>query len=220
MAVLLHQVVLPYTTGLPEDVSVNTFWTIGDFGATDQADEAMAAIIDFYNEPNDNEVTVASYLSAYITRDTNGCYVRTYNHDDPKPRPVFAQQNFTLGAASNQASLPFEVSVVASFQGESQAGIRQARRRGRIFLGPLTVTASQAGSGLPPVPHPTLVETLRQSSLRLAGDLNTTTARWVVHSRVSSGNAHVTNGWVDNEFDTQRRRGTEASARSTWTLSV
>ena len=38
-------------------------------------------------------------------------------------------------------------------------------------------------------------------------------ATWVQLSRVAANTHVVTNGWVDNAFDTQRRRGEEADQR-------
>jgi hypothetical protein len=40
--------------------------------------------------------------------------------------------------------------------------------------------------------------------------------RWAVWSRVNHAMYEVTGGFIDNEFDTQRRRGEVSTARSTF----
>lgn len=221
MATLLHQVRLPYTTNLPRDVSVNTFWTTGSGDRLDQAAEAEVAIIRFYNEDNTNN-HLSYWLSALISRQTGACIVQTYDLADPQPRPPISQAFFTLGVAGSGNSLPMEVAVVASFHGEPVAGIRQARRRGRVYLGPLGIQASQTTLNQPARPAAEFIEDVRDASSRLASELDgeDDAPQWIVHSRVSSNNAPVIGGWVDNEFDTQRRRGLEASARTTWGSTV
>jgi len=40
---------------------------------------------------------------------------------------------------------------------------------------------------------------------------------WVVYSPTNGNTVNVDNGWVDNAFDTQRRRGLAVTARTNWT---
>jgi hypothetical protein len=44
----------------------------------------------------------------------------------------------------------------------------------------------------------------------------TNASLWGVHSRKNNNINAVTNGWIDNEFDTQRRRRILATARTLW----
>jgi hypothetical protein len=39
---------------------------------------------------------------------------------------------------------------------------------------------------------------------------------WVVWSEADQDAGSVFDGWIDNAFDTQRRRGVQASSRTTW----
>lgn len=221
MATLLHQVRLPYTTQLPRDVAVNTFWTLGGGDRLDQAVEAEVAITRFYNEDNTNN-HLSYWLSPLISRQPGACIIQTYDLADPQPRPPISQVFFQLGAPGTNTSLPMEVALVASFHGEPAAGIRQARRRGRVYLGPLITAAAESGSNQPSRPHSTFIVDVRDACSRLASELNgeDDAPQWIVHSRVSSNNAPVIGGWVDNEWDTQRRRGLDPTARTTWGSTV
>lgn len=64
----------------------------------------------------------------------------------------------------------------------------------------------------------TLVDTLVAATERLVttvGDVATSTFLGV-YSRVDGLIRPITSGWVDNEFDTQRRRQRDATARTEW----
>ena len=45
---------------------------------------------------------------------------------------------------------------------------------------------------------------------------NPTDQRIVLYSRANRSVYRITDNWVDNEWDTQRRRGTAATARQVW----
>lgn len=216
MPLMLHQVTMPYVTGLPADVSVNTFWTSGGTDPEAQAATAFAALVNFYTEPQSTGDTVGYFLSAYISREDNVCSVRSYDWTDPEPRAPRHVGTFTLPTAGNLTSLPFEVALCLTFQGENASGINQQRRRGRIYLGPLGGGSVVMGSNVPPAPSATFMTTVADAAEGLSAALSAPAAQWVVHSRVSSNNAPVVGGWIDNEFDTQRRRQVRATARTVW----
>lgn len=216
MPLMLHQVTLPYVTGLPGDVSVNTFWTTGGTNPEAQAATAAAAIVNFYVAPQSNDESVSEFLSAYLDRGDNLCSVRSYDMTDPEPRSPRHELSFTLNTATNTASLPFEVALCLTFQGEPVSGINQQRRRGRIYLGPLWDGASSAEANSPPAPTAVFMTTVALAAEQLSAALSDPAAQWVVHSRTSSNNAPVIGGWIDNEFDTQRRRQVRATSRTVW----
>lgn len=181
------------TSNLAADASTNT-WSC-------QADNLAAAILfegqlrTFYEScrllfPN----TVRQ--SAHV--------IKTYDRSDPIPRaPVnIGAFNFTVAPTGN--TLPPEVSLCGSFQAVQASGIPQARRRGRIYIGPLSV-ANLETTGRPAATRVTLLrnalEALRVASAAAAS------WEWSVFSTRNLVNYSVANGWVDDEFDTQRRRG-------------
>jgi len=135
-----------------------------------------------------------------------------------------------FATAQGAPSLPNEVALAVSFHGDLSAvgefgsgGTRpRARRRGRVFIGPLWDGTSASSSGNPARPSATFMEDLRLAADRLMilSD-DATTWKWVVpHAAESAGwtSVPVIGGWVDNEFDTQRRRGLVATTRSTFAL--
>jgi len=211
------QVSIPYFTLTPEDVCVNDWhfdWLglLGDPTTTD-----------YTNLKNDvKNLYIALYPSA-----TNGIAAwlrpsvvttKIYNLVDPTPRvPRFIggpeSWGLTVGTAAN---IPLEASVCLSFQADAVAGGNQARRRGRIFLPGITGQVSNGGASVFPV-----VSTGYRSICAAALIAMGTAAvghgwQWVVYSRADSASHNVTNGWIDDAVDTQRRRGNKASTRTTW----
>lgn len=101
--------------------------------------------------------------------------------------------------------------MVLSFQADKVSGLPQARRRGRVYFGPLGGAAEASGR-----PGTTLLSAVVAFGAALLSESNLADWTWVVYSTVNNGGAPVTNGWVDNSFDTQRRRGLEWTARTTF----
>jgi hypothetical protein len=102
--------------------------------------------------------------------------------------------------------------VCLSFKAQPNPPINPARRRGRIYIGPLTtevVTAAVTGDARP---QALLLTTLTQAGKRLADRLE---FEWSVYSRSSGIVAPIAELWADNAFDTQRRRGAKATSRVT-----
>lgn len=214
------QVVLQHTTNLPRDVSVNTFafhwpnetapdWE-GGHGAI-----LTAPIRRFYNNPEVGD-SISDYLSGRISRTTNACKFNVYEAMVSNPEPVWSTQ-WTLGPSAGFDALPYEVAVAASFQGAATSSMPQRRRRGRVFLGPLgagalTMTSStcEVASGFRTVVADAC-ETLLEET-----DNETNDFIWCVWSRVAGLLVPITNGWVNNEPDTQRRRQDRPTSRTTW----
>lgn len=220
MPLLRHQVILPYTSALDRDASVNVFHSSSvDKTRAEQALDVSAAIADFYNEPTGvgAETILGAYYSQIVSRAADTSVVRTFDLADPMPRTPILEYFFNMVGHSEANSLPYEVALCSSFTadgaGES-APIR--RRRGRIYTGPFNLDALQGGAV--PTPAVTLVDTLVAATERLVttvGDVATSTFLGV-YSRVDGLIRPITSGWVDNEFDTQRRRQRDATARTEW----
>jgi len=144
-----------------------------------------------------------------LVRQSNHTW-KIYDRADPKPRaPLFmGLWAFTLAPTGNP--LPTESALCLSFQGPLLSGVPQARRRGRVYLGPFNVTS------LDLVGRPTVAI---RNALRNAGEVMRVasaaagTYKWAVFSSVTGTPTTVTNGWVDDEFDTQRRRGRKPTTR-------
>jgi hypothetical protein len=204
-------VVLANRSGLPEDQFVNTwhFQAPGDKETnTNKIGNVLTA---FYNAPQPNGVTVASFLSSSVDRGANKAQVKVYDMADEQPREPSTIE-FQVDGTSSGDGFPNEVAVCLSFY----AGRNIARRRGRVFIGPLKLSAG----GM------TTKDMIVQSGLRntLATAASTLQAAsddasyllWCVRSTVTGQYHGVTAGWIDSAFDIQRRRGTKATERTLW----
>lgn len=212
------QVVMPFRSGLPQDVSVNTFtFGAGTGTALALAEAAYPRLVDFYTtQPSGASATVASFLGAWVDRPN--AYIKFYDLADAKPRRPIKIGGLDLGSNINTHDLPHEVSVCISFQGWPESGMSQARRRGRIFIGPLRFSAKTNDDNVPPRPTSVLLDTFKRAAHDLA-EANDGSGNWVVWSRTGNSFTEVTNGWVDDEFDTQRRRQPASTSRNGWQVT-
>lgn len=215
------QVVLQHTTNIPRDVSVNTFafhwpnetppdWE-GGHGAI-----LTAPVRRFYNNPEGGN-SISDVLSGRISRVTNACKFNVYEAMTSNAEPVWST-NWTLGPpVAGQNALPYEVAVAASFQGAPTVSMPQRRRRGRVFLGPLNGAALQMTSDSCEVMGQ-FRTTIANACETLLDETNNETNPfiWCVWSRVAGLLVPITNGWVNNEPDTQRRRQDRPTSRTTW----
>jgi len=206
------QVIFPMDSGLPRDAATNTFHFDEQSppGITDY-DNVRDMLKDFYNTiPSGGSITLASRFSKFMT---NTALVKAYNLDDTPPRAPVYESSFTFTAGSGDA-LPAEVALVSSFQTSRQSGMSQARRRNRVYLGPLGTLAAGT-DGMPASSFVTGV-TLSTRALLIAAQASAAWD-WMVYSPTQGAGWEVTDGWCDNAWDTQRRRGVSATSRVTWT---
>lgn len=202
MALLDIQVTLRTSSGIPNDYLTN-LWHFDD-GEAAEYEEICDEIETFYNG-------VRPVLSAYVIQ--NGHEIKVYRVSDPEPRAPVYQTTFNFSSAPAGNTLPTEVASVLSYQAAQVSGIPQARRRGRIYIG--TLNTSQIGTdGRLTSTHMGWLEAAAETLLTASN--SSTTWKWATHSKVLGSGASVYNGWVDNEPDTQRRRGREATSRLAW----
>jgi hypothetical protein len=196
-------------TNVPEDRVVNT-WAFETTPTADQVATRAAiatALTNFYNG-------VDTYLSSQITALGK---IKFYDLGDPMPRAPKSEHDLTLTTGSGDA-LPEECAIVLSFSGPPVSGTPQRRRRGRIYLGPLSYTASAQLSQRVRVAQLCL-STIRDAAAGLlAASVASLDWSWIVWapshaSQTSSSAVPVDRGWVDDAFDTQRRRGPDPTMR-------
>lgn len=159
-----------------------------------------------------------SSLNVYYSTYANGLgeTVKIYNLEDAKPRvPIYSEISETapFGASSVQ-QLPEEVAVCLSMAANPSAPLPQARRRGRIYIGPLNINV--LGDNV--TGQPCRVATVFQDALlakavilnnalhAVGGDYT-----WIILSQTANTFVPIANFTVDNAFDTQRRRGAAPS---------
>jgi hypothetical protein len=114
-----------------------------------------------------------------------------------------------LATTADSTRLPTEVAVCGSFYADRNI----PRQRGRLYIGPLNLSALDQSTGRP---HSGIMNAIAEGMERIT--TLGTTLQWVAYSTVAVGGSWlpVDNGWVDNAFDIQRRRGIEASSRIVW----
>lgn len=217
MTVYRIDATLPYITHLPRDVAINTFHiaTSGDIDGS-QVSTAFELTRDFYNNVL-GDFSIASRISQYVDRSTDLCKLEIREVGVPGPG---TEASWTLGAGAGPGeSLPFEVSVCLSYQGNA-SGVLARRQRGRIYIGPLAPLNSVITflDDQPPLVAGTFTFDLALAATAYGNALAAADITWGVYSRVDEELYPIVAGFVDNEFDTQRRRQVKATSRQTWDL--
>lgn len=201
-------------SGIPADDIVNT-WSFVGAGASDAANalEATQRLDAFYSDVQAGGNAVITYYPEDVL--SGIVEMKVYDITDPEPRaPIFegsVDHSTELGTGN---AIPEEVAVCLSFAADPVSGQPMRRRRGRVYLGPFTTSSLDvdATTGRP-IPNPNMVTTIALAAEGLLA-ANDAGMSWAVWSRAAGALYAVTNGWIDNAFDTQRRRGADATART------
>lgn len=215
MPTLRAQVVLAGLSNKPEDVVVNTFHFQHADALAVSRQIVADYVIEFYNvltTGTPSGPAVADYLSKWLSRAASKSVVKVYDLAEPMPREP-SLHPFTLGASSMGvvAEMPAEVALCASFY----ATRNLPRQRGRLYIGPFSVpaTVDDTAQVERAIPSSSLIGSLAGSLKRLIAKPDTG-PRFSVWSPSDQQSRIVTNGWVDNAWDTQRRRGQDATLRT------
>lgn len=220
---ILVRAVMEAASGLPQDQVVNQF-TFQKATAASGSDliTCMDLVSDFYRDAQTNTHSVGEYISSQINRSATHELQAWVITTPPMGSPDQAQAWLGPPTVGDGGGLPTEVSAVLSFHAdltndleESGSTRPRARRRGRVYIGPLTPQAI-AGTTPPYYLHSTFTETLRQAAITLFDAAETAGIPWAVWSRVDSTLRPVVAGWTDNAPDTQRRRGPDSNVRVAW----
>jgi hypothetical protein len=208
------QVGLERLGALPEDVSTNTWHFEGDDPAT--FDSLLPGLVDrvrvFYQ-------AIGSRLSSALSGNFT---IKVYDWSDPLPRVPKSQTTYVL--TKGTAMMPSEVALCLSYKGAVSSGAVAARRRGRVFLGPLSTGAGTGGtSDFRPIETAAtqildaakVMATGSGGAFRLAIYSPTTKAQG--GSDDASWN-DATSFWIDNAFDTIRSRGASPTLR--WPATI
>lgn len=214
------QATIPSKTNIPRDAVVNTFHFVG----VQERSEFPGVIIGRLDEFYTSTVTsTGDSISQYMSTELNfgGARAKFYDMDDAEPRAPFADESMglTQGTPITQVNLPGEVALCTSYRGDLQSGQNPSRRRGRLYIGPLNTGALASVSQSPTRPASDFYNTVADATQRLAA-ASTLGVRWVVHSRVAGTNTPIEYGWVDNAFDTMRKRGVDPTARVNWSVEI
>jgi hypothetical protein len=197
MSLIAVQARLHSRTELPRDDTVNVLHYITPVAAS--FGHYTGGVADAY----------VAHLDGRIGGVT-GVTCTAYDLSNAKPRPPqnVEHRDFTITGAP----MPREVALCLSFFADRNL----KRHRGRIYVGPWL---QSQGAERPS-------EDLRTRLIALAqafSDVGTTgpivhisgVDGWAVQSIADSALRIITDAWVDDEWDTQRRRGLKSTARST-----
>jgi hypothetical protein len=203
-------------TGIPADRAVNVFHFGSGSSAPSGTDltNLTNALNTFWNGTSTgSSAAVYSFMASVLAGSGTYSY---YDLFDPEPRAPLRVDPFT-GFTTGSTTFPEEVALVLSYQAQKLSGFDQASRRGRLFLGPLSTNAGSTASGRPVTTANGIVDTWCAAASGLLVATSAAGQKWQVYSRKFDTSADVHDGWCDDAFDTQRRRGVAPTARQLWT---
>lgn len=182
-------------------ISQNTIYVSSDSVAT--ATDCAWAFCDFYKAVGPTSLPMEVF--------SGQVEVSVYDMSQPKPRnPVaIVNDNFTM---TGTQPLPAEVAIAISYRGARQSGVPEQRHRGRIYLGPLSIGVLGANGRI----GAQSLLGVTQVTQQLWNDLQAiNTSIWVCGSE-QHGFVPITEFFVNNEFDTIRRRQLDATDANRW----
>jgi hypothetical protein len=149
--------------------------------------------------------------TAWMTPTAQSAQVECKVYDAEAPAPNFPVATKRVRNGVSPASpTNRDVAVCLSFF----ADVNRPRHRGRVYV-PVPLTGVAPSAALVPSTLRTKVGDLAAVFAALGGaDVD-----WCVWSRVDRVARKVSDWWVDDAWDTQRRRGRRATARTTGTTS-
>lgn len=214
--------IMPYTSGLPRDVATNRYsfgWEGSGEGDPEIIEQLAARVGTIYTQEHVSlSRTLGSFYSGVVSRAANACRTEVHRIGGPPGQGPVATVNWTMpNVYQSMPSMPLEVACVGSFQGQSSS-LPQRSRRGRVFFGPFN-TAAQGSALTSNQPSSALRNTIAASFSQLLVDMGANDVdgwNWQVWSQKHNQGTWVTDGWVDDEWDTQRRRQVDATSRTFW----
>jgi len=204
-------------SGLPEDVVTNTLHFKSHSG-NPLTDTALITI---------QLQTGVSVLGDSYSPVLDGFIVlKYYDLTDPEPRAVIDTDTITF-TPDTADPLPNEVAAVLSFSSPIASGQPRGRSRGRMFCGPFSVGVLNAEASDAAVGSGFRADAMTFAN-GLMGGGSGSTYEWAVFSPTTAGPQPwssgdvagatfiVTQGYMDDAFDTVRSRGTAPGLRSTF----
>lgn len=204
MPIVRAQVSIPAASTVAEDTVTNTF----HFTTTGWDETIRGSIAGGLQALYESWDTYKSSLMAWPS-----ARVKFYDLSEPEPRVPIDDISLSLSTHPTGTPLPSEVAVCMSFRAEYVSGSSQARRRGRVFFGPLNQVSGDSTGRVAAA-----ALTLFQGGAQTFLDLSDSAAdwAWVVWSPTAATAYPVVGGWFDNAYDTQRGRGVRATSHLTY----
>jgi len=209
-------ITIPSDTAIPRDAATNTWHFESVAGTAPATGDISSKMLAFYN-------AIDGLLSSFCGTPATG---KTYDLLAPQPRAPIDEFEINLTTAGGNG-LPTECAVAMSYTAGPLSGQPIARRRGRIFLGPLSSNAVGTSGSQVIVASATRTTIANAAAALLGGD-SETGAVWSVFSpttagaepwdlsSLQSGTIPVVSGWIDDAWDTVRSRGTAPTTRTSF----
>lgn len=219
----LVRAVMQAASGLPRDTVINDFAFKAAASPTPTEVGMMISVVnEFYRTTQASSRKVGEYISNQINRAATHELQAYHITAGPLGSPFYTEDWLGPPTALTATGVPTEVAAVLSFHAdltgaaeESGATRPRARRRGRVFIGPLTGGAI-VQSAPPYTLDASFTLVLREAAVKLMDDAEAAGVPWCVWSREDATLRPVVGGWTDNAPDTQRRRGFRATTRNVW----
>jgi len=238
----LAMVVLNSVSGNPDDRFVNDWhlhWAGAGAPGGGDFEYATEQIRYFYDEIAGGQgEAISETLSGVISRvaDPKPHMVRFYNilgGGAPSGPPAADVPFAIVGPGDESMNLPSEVAVCVTLLGTGYYSVPEfdyvnlspagnptrprSRRRGRIYLGPLNNNAIPGDPAAFSTDVPRVKSGLQAdigiATHRLAVAMDDGDWHLCLYSKVDDTRYDFDTGWVDDAFDTQRRRGEAKSGR-------
>lgn len=201
------QVNIPATSAIARDAVVNTWGLVADSVVSTWNTAVKTALANFYDAFSGYRAVKLAPANAVL---------KVYRLSDPIPRAPVYTVTLGLSATTTTTSAPSELAICMSFQGLFVSGELQRRKRGRVYLGPWGQNAEDPFGVNGSRPNVTVLGQIRGAGAALvAASAAASTWSWAVISNVGGTPVghDVVNGWVDDAWDIQRRRGLSPLSR-------
>lgn len=223
---ILVRTIMTTKSGLAADKVVNDWafhFAAGTTPADSDLDNLQDAIDAFYNTTGGIN-PVAYYIGQNVDRTVTHKMDFYTISAPPLGSPRYTNDWIGPSTPGATTDLPAEVCGVLSFHADLTGVVEEsgttrprARKRGRVYVGPLTYGAINNNSGKP-ILEPNFTQAMREGAGAMATAAAADGWTWSVWSRKDTTLYEVVGGWTDNAPDTQRRRGPKATARVTYTV--
>lgn len=206
--------------GVPADDCINTFAFVADPLSDIQL--LADAFANFWNSSSTGQTNaVGEYINDSILR-SDGLLVEIIQSPQTPPNPPIGGGIYDLVASGSPVPVPQEVALCLSMHTANYlTSATPGRERGRVYVGPLN-TLAEGDPGTNQVSRPTdiFMQDVVFGINAVYESLVLNDAFLAIWSRAAGTLSAVTGGWVDNEWDTQRRRGRPATGRTNYSLPL
>lgn len=196
--------------GDPSQNATNTWYFIGLPGTTQIQDltEAFDRLTDFY-QAIDATLFPSSVVGASAS-------LLAYDMGDPEPRTPIGDAVVPLVNGGGTA-YPSDVAICLSYRTDYPSGSIRARRRGRVYLGPVLASTATAVAGQGQRVAPGIISTILAAAAALGTDV-ATPLLWAIYSETDNQAYPIVEASIDNGFDTRRSRDNRATTRTTQSI--